>query len=242
MLYNIYGGSMKKVFAIILFFMCITLVNAEERFKVEFSNCVDGDTAKFIYNNEEITARFLAIDTPETVHPTKEVEAYGKDASNYTCTSLKEAKEIVLEYDNDSDKKDKYDRYLVWVFVDGELLQEKLISKGLASVAYLYGDYKYTDILEEAEQTAEENKLGIWSDENNINEDSNSEEKETTDEDNDLNDKNLSNIESFIEKYKEYIILIGALILVSIFNLKSKSKVKTKLKNKIKSDIKKRLK
>lgn len=40
--------------------------------EVKLSKCVDGDTARFILNKEEIKARFLAIDTPESVHPTKE--------------------------------------------------------------------------------------------------------------------------------------------------------------------------
>jgi len=238
--YNYNGGNVKKIFGIILFFMCITFVSAKDnKFEVKFSECVDGDTAKFIYKDEEITARFLAIDTPETVHPTKGEEPFGKEASEYTCNKLKNADEIVLEYDEDSDKKDKYDRYLVWVFVDGELLQKKLISKGYASVAYLYGDYKYTDILEEAEQTAEDNKLGIWSDEAKV-DDKETQNNEDNKENN--NEDDISNINSFIKEYKEYIILVGALIIVSIFNLKSKKKIKNKLKRKIESDIKKRLK
>lgn len=208
--------------------------------KVKFYDCVDGDTAKFIYKDEKITARFLAIDTPETVHPTKEEEVYGKEASECTCNSLKNANEIILEFDKDSDEKDKYDRYLVWVFVDGNLLQEKLVKNGLASVAYLYGDYKYTNKLKKAEQLAEENKLGIW----NIN--SNEEDivqKEETNKKNNKENKDTTLIATeFINEYKEYIILIGCLIIVSIFNLKSKKKIKTKLRNKIKKDIKKRLK
>ena len=128
---------MKKIITLISFFVCISSISAKE-IEVKFSDCVDGDTAKFIYKEEEITARFLAVDTPETVHPTKEEEEYGKEASNYTCKKIKEANKIILEFDEESDEKDKYGRYLVWVFVDDSLLQEKLVSKGLASVAYLY--------------------------------------------------------------------------------------------------------
>ena len=235
---------MKKIYVLILFFVCISSISAKE-IEVKFSNCVDGDTAKFIYKEEEITARFLAIDTPETVHPTKEEEKYGKEASDYTCKKIKEAKEIILEFDEDSDEKDKYGRYLVWVFVDSNLLQEKLVSKGLASVTYLYGNYKYTDKLEKAEQNAEENKLGIW----NI--DSNEQtEEETKDNENDNKDiketekekKNTSKINSLVEKYKDYIILVGALIIIYIFNLKPNKKIENKLKRKLKKDIKKRLK
>jgi len=75
---------MKKIiFIFILFFISIINANAKT-IKVEFSDCVDGDTAKFIYKKEEITARFLAIDTPETVHPTKGEEFFGKEASEYS--------------------------------------------------------------------------------------------------------------------------------------------------------------
>ena len=62
---------MKKLFIIFLFFIYLGNIKAENSFKVDFYDCVDGDTAKFLYNDEKITARFLAIDTPETVHPTK---------------------------------------------------------------------------------------------------------------------------------------------------------------------------
>ena len=223
---------MKKLLTFILFFMCLTTISAEE-IKVKFSECVDGDTAKFIYKSEEITARFLAIDTPETVHPTKEDELYGKEASEFTCNKIKNAKKIILEYDNDSDKLDKYGRHLVWVFVDDVLLQKEIIKNGLASVSYLYGDYKYTEELEKAEQLAEDKKLGIWN--------TGEPEVETT-EDNSNKATNQDKLNTYIEEYKEYIILIGALIIVSIFNLKSKKQIKRKLKNKIKKDIKKKLK
>ena len=220
---------MKKIFTILIFFICISFIQAEEM-EVKFSNCVDGDTAKFIYNNEEKTARFLAIDTPETVHPTKKDEAWGKEASDFTCQKIQEAKKIVLEFDEKSDRKDNYGRYLVWVFVDNKLLQEELVKNGLAEIAYLYGDYKYVDNLKKAEEIAKNNKVGIW--QNTIN----NENKVIVE----YEEENKLVI--FIEKYKDYIILIGALIIVYIFNLKSKRKIKNKLKNKLNKDIKKRLK
>lgn len=131
---------------------------------VSLDSCIDGDTAKFrTISDEVIKARFLAIDTPETVHPTKGEEPFGKDASNFTCTMLSSAKEIKLEYDNNSNNEDNYGRKLVWVFVDDILLQDLLVSRGYAEVAYLYGDYKYTSLLQENEAIAKSNKLGIWS-------------------------------------------------------------------------------
>jgi len=155
---------MKKIILIIFALLWSIPVYANEKVEVSFSKCVDGDTAKFILDNKVITARFLAVDTPETVHPQKGEEPFGKDASNYTCNSLTNAKKIILEYDDGSDKTDKYDRHLVWVYYDDKFLQEELLSKGFAKVAYLYGNYKYTDDLKDVELIAKSNKAGIWGD------------------------------------------------------------------------------
>ena len=157
---------MKKLYIVLIGMIVFGFnpVFANEKVNVKFSKCVDGDTAKFILNKKEITARFLAIDTPETVHPNKGEEPFGKEASNYTCNKLTNAKKIVLEYDSGSDKTDKYDRHLVWVYYDDNFLQKELINLGYAKVAYLYGEYKYTMDLQNAEVVAKSEKNGIWSD------------------------------------------------------------------------------
>ena len=153
---------MKKImmFIISIFLININFVYAKET--VKYASCVDGDTIKVYINNEEKTIRLLAIDTPESVKPDTEVEYYGKEASEYTCNKIKKAKKIELEYDDNSDKYDKYDRILAWVFIDGKLLQTDLVENGYAEVAYLYNDYKYTDILKEKQELASAKGLGIW--------------------------------------------------------------------------------
>lgn len=154
---------MKKVFiGIITFLCCIPFVQAKTtKTNAEFVRCVDGDTAVFSIDGTETKFRFLAIDTPETVHPTKTVEEFGKDASEYTCNKLTNAKYIVVEYE-ESNKTDKYGRSLGWIWVDGSLLQKELVSVGYAEVAYIYGKYKYTESLCVVQQEAKESKYGIW--------------------------------------------------------------------------------
>lgn len=148
---------------IIFFINLFTLnIKAESFNIVKFNKCIDGDTASFILNDEVVKVRFLAIDTPETVHPNKDKDPIGILASNFTCEKIKNAKEIKLEYDSGSDKKDKYNRLLAWIWVDNILLQEELIELGYAKVYYIYGDYKYTSKLYETEDKAKQNKLGIW--------------------------------------------------------------------------------
>ena len=130
--------------------------------EVTFSKCVDGDTIKVKVKNKEATVSMLAVDTPESVQPKKKVEYYGKEASDYTCNLITNAKKIELEYDSNSDKYDKYERLLAWVFVDDYLLQDKLVRNGYAEVAYLYDNYKYTDFLKDHEVLAKQEHIGIW--------------------------------------------------------------------------------
>lgn len=136
-------------------------VDANTRKTITLTKCTDGDTAHFLIDGKDTTVRFLAIDTPEY---TKEKEPYGKEASTFTCDALKQANEIQMEYDDGSDKTDKYGRDLAWIFVDDKLLQKMLVEEGLAEVAYLYGDYAYTDELKESQEMAKAAKLNIWSD------------------------------------------------------------------------------
>ena len=131
---------------------------------VELVKCVDGDTATFKINGKNKKVRFLGIDTPESVHPYKEVEEYGKDASEYTCNLLKNANTLELSYEFNLSKTDKYGRILAWVFADDELVQEKLLSIGYAEVKYVYAKYSKLDILYQVQNKAKEKKLGIWYD------------------------------------------------------------------------------
>ena len=134
-----------------------------DRIEVKFSKCVDGDTITLKINGEKKRVRLLAIDTPESVTPNKPIEKYGKEASNFTCNLVKNAQKIEIEYDINSDKEDKYERVLAYVYVDGKMIQEELLKNGLARVAYLYDNYQYTEHFKNIEQEAKDNKIGLWS-------------------------------------------------------------------------------
>ena len=154
---------MKRILLIVLLFSFIN-VWANSKEVVTLNRCVDGDTAIFNIKEVPTRVRFLAIDTPESVKPNTLVQAYGKNASEYTCHILKKAKKIILEYDDKSDKKDKFDRVLAWVWADDLLLEEELIKVGYAKVAYVYKNYSYVNKLYQVQEEAKEKKIGIWSD------------------------------------------------------------------------------
>jgi len=163
---------MKNIFKILLIISIIPInikaeeISNENVIEVYLEKCIDGDTAHFKnMQGEIIPVRFLAIDTPETQHPTKGEEKYGKEASEYTCDVLTNANKIVLELDEKVKEEDAYGRTLAWVFVDDVLVEQLLIEKGYAQVAYLYDDYKYTKDLKEKEKIAKLSKIGIWEEE-----------------------------------------------------------------------------
>ena len=122
---------------------------------VEFRSLSDGDTATFEVGGLPMAVRFLAVDTPEINSSTTGLEPWAIAAKEYTRQKLQEADTIILELDPGSDIFDKYDRLLAWVWVDGELLNYKLVEEGLAYVKYLYGDYKYTLVLIKLEAQAQ---------------------------------------------------------------------------------------
>lgn len=134
------------------------------KMKVELVATVDGDTAKFEMNRKQVTVRFLGINTKETVDPKRGEEAWGKEASNFTKEKLENATKIELEFDSHANEKDKYNRYLAWIWVDDELLQNWLVKLGLAETYMLQNNYKYAGMLQESEEVAKDSKLGIWSD------------------------------------------------------------------------------
>ena len=154
---------MKKVGFLFLLLFNVSIVYASNgKFKVTLDSCIDGDTARFVIKDEVKTVRFLSINTPEIAHDDVVDEPFGEEASIFTCNMLTNASVIKLQYDSKSDKEDKYGRVLAWVFVDDELLQEKLVSEGLAEVKYVYKDYKYSSHLMDIELEAKTKEIGIW--------------------------------------------------------------------------------
>lgn len=179
------------------------------KINVDLVDTVDGDTAKFKMNGEKVTVRFLGINTKETVDPKRGEEAWGKEASDFTKEKLKNATKIELEFDEIADEKDKYNRYLVWIWVDDELLQDLLVKEGLAETYMLQNNYKYAGILQESEEIAKNNKLGIWS-------------EETSKKDNDKNENQSiqSNQISTENNNLVYVIIVISIVLIiSIFNI-----------------------
>ncbi|KAF0226735.1 MAG: thermonuclease [Erysipelotrichaceae bacterium] len=141
----------------------IKITSASDQSKALLLKCTDGDTAHFLLAGNDEKVRFLSIDAPEIAnddHPNP--EPYGNQASDYTCNLLTKAKTIILQMDPYEDDRDQYDRLLAWIWVDGKLLQAKLIEQGYAEVKYVKQPNLYSSQLYQLQDLIKKEKIGIW--------------------------------------------------------------------------------
>lgn len=130
---------------------------------VTVNRVVDGDTVVVEFEDGMTErVRLLLIDTPESVHPTKEQQPFGVEASNYVKELLSQGKKVIIEIGNP--ERDNHNRLLAYIWVDGKNLNQLMIEMGYARVAYVYPpNTKYLDDFQKAEEKAREQKIGIWS-------------------------------------------------------------------------------
>lgn len=127
---------------------------------------VDGDTLNVrLENGVEEKVRLLLVDTPETVHPNKPEQPFGREASNFAKEMMPEGSKVHIELD--VGERDKYGRLLAYIWIEQKMFNELLLEKGLARVAYVYApNTKYVDRFYEVQQKAQQQEIGIWSIEN----------------------------------------------------------------------------
>ena len=142
-----------------------------ELVEAEVTKHIDGDTVHVtLKDGKVLKLRMIGVDTPETVHPSKPVEFYGKEASNFTKGKLL-GKTVYLEKDvSDTDKYDRALRY-IWLEKPTEINKEEiknkmfngmLVAEGYANVSTFPPDVKYQEYFIELEREAREQNLGLW--------------------------------------------------------------------------------
>ena len=142
--------------------------NDSKGVEVNLKRVIDGDTIIVEYPDKktnkvkEERVRLLLIDTPESVHPTEPIEAFGVEASDYAKQYFSGVKKVQLELGKE--ERDKYDRLLAHVWVNGENFNLHMVEKGYARVAYVYEpNTKYEFEFRKAQEKAKKQKLNIWS-------------------------------------------------------------------------------
>lgn len=122
---------------------------------------IDGDTI-VVAANEKV--RLIGVDTPETVHPNKTVQCFGKDAKEFTRRMVEHKSiRLVLDQSNAAgNHKDRYGRTLAYVyFDDGTMLNAELIRRGYAH-AYTRFPFRHVVEFRQLERTARRQAVGLW--------------------------------------------------------------------------------
>ena len=100
---------------------------------------VDGDT---IIVQGVGRVRLIGVDTPETVHPRRPVECFGKEASAFTKRLL-HGQRVRLEYDQE--RTDRYGRTLAYVYLSsGTFANAEIIRQGYGH-AYTRFPFRYLE-------------------------------------------------------------------------------------------------
>jgi micrococcal nuclease len=148
-----------------------TAADISRMVKAEVVDHVDGDTIRVrIFSNAGAapmelglveTIRLLGVDTPETVHPSRPVERFGEEASNFTKARLLNT-QVYLVFD--WDLRDRYGRLLAYIYTTrGECFNALLIREGYAH-AYSRFTFQFMDEFRALEQEARREKRGLWRD------------------------------------------------------------------------------
>jgi micrococcal nuclease len=129
---------------------------------------VDGDTIKVRARGELTTVRLIGIDTPETRHPSKPVQCFGPAATKAAKRLLPPGRAVRLVTDPTQDTRDRYGRFLAYVFPKGKAgargsVNFALVASGAAKV-YVYGGvpFEYAGTFRAAQGRARTAGVGLW--------------------------------------------------------------------------------
>jgi micrococcal nuclease len=124
---------------------------------------VDGDTLRVQFDDGWTdTVRLIGVDTPETKHPSRPIECFGPEATEYTRVRA-EGRRVQL--DRDITDRDRYARLLRYVFLDdGDFLNAALLRDGYALVVTYPPDVRYVDTYLALQQEARDAGRGLWGD------------------------------------------------------------------------------
>lgn len=148
------------------------LAKLKKRFmSAKVTKHVDGDTVHVTTDSGQVLKiRMIGVDTPETVHPSKPVEFYGKEASDFTKENLF-GKTVYLEKDvSDTDRYGRSLRY-IWIDVPQEITKEEiktkmfngmLVARGFANSSTYQPDIKYQEYFSDFQREARNKNLGLW--------------------------------------------------------------------------------
>ena len=154
-------------------------IRRNQIYRAKIDRVVDGDTAIVSFMPEDGSkylkerVRFLGVDTPETVHPNKPVQYYGKEASDFTKAQLTDK---IVWLQTDVNPKDRYDRMLAYVWlteptekdlddeaaIRANMYNARLLLDGYAQLMTIQPNPRYANLFVHFQREAREANKGLW--------------------------------------------------------------------------------
>ena len=161
---SLFRGVLLTIFTL---FICFTTTANAGKTLIQYikpvsaicTRAVDGDTIVVNITGQKERVRLIGVDTPETKHPRKPVQYFGKEASMFTANMV-EGKKVRLEFDQN--QRDRYKRLLAYAYLeDGTFLNAEIIKQGYGH-AYTKFPFKYMNEFRQYEREARIRKRGLW--------------------------------------------------------------------------------
>ena len=148
-------------------------------YKAKVERVIDGDTmiVSFVFDDGskylKERVRMLGVDTPETVHPNKPVQYYGKEASDFTKKNLTDQ---VVWLQTDVSARDRYDRMLAYVWlkeptendlddeaaIRANMYNARLLLDGYGQLMTIQPNSRYANLFVHFQREAREAGKGLW--------------------------------------------------------------------------------
>ena len=120
---------------------------------------VDGDTV-IVDDGGPVTIRLIGVDAPESVHPRRPVEPFGRESAAFLRDLLK-GRGVTLEFEPGTDF-DRYGRTLAYlVRDDGLAVNREMVARGYAHV-YTRFPFRRMEDFRSAEREARAAGRGLW--------------------------------------------------------------------------------
>ncbi len=139
-----------RIFSTMLFLLLCSFAALAQTYTGKVISVKDGDTIEMLVNGRKIRIRLYGIDCPE------KGQAFGDKAKQFTADLC--FGKVVKAVQQDVDQ---WDRVVADIYLDGELLNLRIVEAGYA---WHFKRYSNSKVLAEAEKKARRERLGLWQD------------------------------------------------------------------------------
>ena len=122
---------------------------------------VDGDTIHVQVAGTREKVRYIGVDTPETKHPARGVECYGRQALQFNARLVGGERVRLVR---DVEERDRYGRLLAYVYRvrDGLFVNAELARLGYAQPLSIPPDVRHAERFADLARRAREEGRGLW--------------------------------------------------------------------------------